>query len=529
MTITSYDKNYVYFKGTSTEAAKIGGFWVQSKNQWKVPISKKVVDELNSPILKDLKQSLDKYTNLMYTIKNKSDTDGDTRLRPYQRVDVEFLTMRQNGAVFNEQRTGKTPTTLLAVKDRMNKGVIVCPAGLKLNWSREAQQWIRKSSTVISGTKKKRVRLYQTFRDADSGLLILSYETLRADITYFDFEFDVLIVDEAHRLRNYQTRQSKAIYTIGKKAKHVFALTGTPAVNHPSDVFGILKLLRPTKYTSYWNFVDRYFGYTISRFGREILSLKKHRVDEFTELLDTVSVQRKRVDVMKWIPPITHRQIPLELSDTQKRYYTQLVDTYRYDENVVPNAVALLTRLRQVCLDTGLITEKESSPKGDFVKEYIHDNDESVIVFSSFTSFLKKLHSEIKNSVLLTGEQTQAEKQAAVDKMQKGEAKVMLANVVAGGLGWTLDKVDTIIFTDKSFNPINNEQAQDRIVPTVEKDYGAKQIITLTMLGTLENNIEQLLAAKQDIIQYVNNYGLNRLVHLDGEDYNINALGDSCS
>jgi SNF2 family DNA or RNA helicase len=181
-------------------------------------------------------------------------------------------------------------------------------------------------------------------------------------------------------------------------------------------------------------------------------------------------------------------------------------------------------------LDTGLITEHQSSPKEDFIKEYISDNTDSVIVFSSFTSFLKKLHSKIPGSVLLTGEQTQAEKQAAVDKMQKGEATVMLANVVAGGLGWTLDKVDTIIFTDKSFNPINNEQAQDRIVPTVQAlKYGAKQIITLIMSDTLEANIEKLLATKQDIIQYVNNYGLNRLVDLDGEDYNISALGDSCS
>ena len=474
------------------------------------------------------RSELDKYHNLVYTIKNKNDTHGDTRLRPYQRVDVEFLKMRKNAAVFNEQRTGKTPTTLLAVKSRMNKGIIVCPAGLKLNWSREAQAWINRSSTVVSGNKKRRTRLYKEFAEADKGILILSYETLRSDLTLVDMPYDVLIVDEAHRLRNYRTKQSGAVYDIAKQAQHVFALTGTPAVNHPADIFGILKLLRPKKYTSYWNFVERYFGYEQSRFGREILRLKPQMVEEFTDVLDTVSVQRKRVDVMKWIPPIVQRQIPLELSDVQTRYYKQLMETYRYDDNVVPNAIALLTRLRQVCLDTGLITEQDSSPKADFIKEYIADNNESVLVFSSFTSFLNKLQAEIPDSVLLTGEQTQAEKQAAVDKMQKGEAKVMLANVVAGGLGWTLDKVDTIIFTDKSFNPINNEQAQDRIVPTQDAEYGTKQIITLTMQDTLEANIEQLLAAKQDIIQYVNNYGLNRLVDLDGEEYHINTLGDNC-
>ena len=508
----------------------MGGVWVNGRKLWKVPISKPVVDALATDyVLKDLKRDIDNYHNLVYNIKNKSDTNGDPRLRPYQRVDVEFLSMRKNAAVFNEQRTGKTPTILLAVKDRMNKGIIVCPAGLKLNWSREIQRWIHRDSLVVSGTKKKRLKLYQQFKDSDKAILIISYETLRADIAEFGVEFDVLIVDEAHRLRNYKTQQSKALLTLSKLAKHVFPMTGTPAVNHPADVFGILKLLRPTKYSSYWNFIDRYFGYEQTRFGREILSLKKHRIEEFTEVLNSISVQRKRNDVMQWIPPITHRTIPLELSDVQKRYYTQLVDTFRYDENVVPNAVALLTRLRQICLHTGLITEHESSPKADFIKEYLSDNAESILVFSSFTSFLKKLHAELPGSVLLTGEQTQAEKQEAVDKIQRGEAKIMLANVVAGGTGWTLDKVDTIIFTDKSFNPIDNEQAQDRIVPTVkDATYGAKQIITLTMQETLEANIEQLLEAKQNIIQYVNNYGLNRLVDLDGEEYNISTLGDNC-
>lgn len=529
--ITDYDTDFIYFTATSKEAAEVGAIWVTGRKQWKLPISKTVVDTLSENYqLKNLKRNLDNYHNLVYNIKSKSDTTGDPRLRPYQRVDVEFLSMRKNAAVFNEQRTGKTPTILLAVKDRMRKGIIVCPAGLKLNWSREAQKWISRSSIVVSGTKKQRNRLYQTFRDSDSDILILSYETLRADIEEFAAEFDVLIVDEAHRLRNYKTKQSKALYSLSKKAKHVFLLTGTPAVNHAADVFGILRILRPTKYGSYWNFIDRYFGYEQTRFGRDILSLKPHRLAEFTDMLNSISVQRKRNDVMKWIPPITHRTIPLELSATQKRYYTQLIDTYRYDENIVPNAIALLTRLRQTCLDTGLITDTPSSPKADFIKEYIGDNSDSVIVFSSFTSFLKQLHSEIPDSVMLTGEQTQAEKQAAVDKMQKGEAKLMLANVVAGGLGWTLDKADTIIFTDKSFNPINNEQAQDRIVPTVDDlSYGAKQIITLTMQDTLEANIEQLLAAKQNIIQFVNNYGLNQLVDLDGTEYNINAWGDNRS
>ncbi len=530
--IDSYDDNFIYIRATSRQASQFDGVWVQSKKLWKVPISKQVIDDLRKLThvsgLKPLEKELDNYLTMCDNIKGKKDTNGDSRLRPYQRVDVEFLTMRKNAAVFNEQRTGKTPTILLAVKDRMRKGIIVCPAGLKLNWSREAQIWINRTATVVSGSPAKRKAIYKQFKEATESIIILSYETLRIDVALLDTAFDVLIIDEAHRLRNYRTKQSLAVLELSRKANHVFPMTGTPAVNHPADVFGIIRLLRPKKYTSYWNFVDRYFGSTVGRFGREVLSLKKERIPEFTELLNSISVQRKREDVMQWIPPITRRTISLETDPAQQRYYNQILETFRYDDKVIPNHIAQLTRLRQVCLDPGLLDLKAKSPKAEFIKEYLEDNDEPIVVFSSFTSFLKRLKDEIPEALLLTGEQSSAEKQAAVDKMQKGEARVMLANIVAGGVGWTLDKVDTVIFTDKSFNPIDNEQAQDRIVPTVKAlKYEAKQIITLTMSNTLEGNIEMLLEAKENIIQYVNNYGLNQLVDLDGEDYNISAVGDT--
>lgn len=472
--------------------------------------------------IKTLYEKLDNYDKLCYNIKSKEDTIGDIRLRPYQRVDVEFLEQRTSAAVFNEQRTGKTPTVLIATKDRTTKGIIVCPAGLRLNWQNEIKTWLNEDSIVIGGTKIKRKKLYKAFEEESTKYLIISYETLRSDIELFTSKFDTLIVDEAHRLRNYKTQQSKAVYKLGAKAKSVFPMTGTPAVNHPSDVFGILKLLRPKKYSSYWNFIDRYFGYIETRFGKELLGFKKKRFDEIMELISSVSVQRKRRDVMQWIPAITRRTIDLEISSTQNKYYNQVLREFRYEDNDIPNAIAQLVRLRQVCLETSLLDLKQSSPKQDFIVEYIKDNpNETVLVFSLFTSFLYTLHEKFPDAVLLTGRQTLNEKQNSVDQIQSGNAKLIFSNIIAGGTGWTLDEVDTIIFTDKSYAPTNNEQAEDRIVPTREhEDYKAKQIISLVMKNTIEGNIEELLKMKVNIVKFVNDYGLNSLVNLDEIEYN---------
>ena len=108
-----------------------------------------------------------------------------------------------------------------------------------------------------------------------------------------------------------------------------------------------------------------------------------------------------------------------------------------------------------------------------------------------------------------------AEKDENIKAFQSGKARVLLANIKAGGVGFTLDKADTTIFLDRSYNPVDNDQAADRFIPTRQnKRYGAKQIIDLVINGSIENNINKLLEKKQNIISYVNDYSKKGLVKL---------------
>jgi SNF2 family DNA or RNA helicase len=531
MEYVTYDDNFIYVRGTTKEMMALNADFVKSKNAYKLPINYYTASDVwehtqDEEMLGLIKQEQAKYKQIK-NIKSKDDIVGDERLRPYQRVDVEMIKQHPSVAIFNEQRTGKTPTILLATKPLLGKGIVVCPSSLKLNWKSEYENWLnRTDAEVVSGTPKKRAATYDRFVNGDTNFMIMSYETLRQDLTRLlpSFTFDVLIVDEAHRLRNYLSKQSISLYYLGKKAKHIYPMTGTPAVNHPSDVFGILKLLQPNKFTSYWQFVERYFGYVEGRFGRDLLDLKKDKVDEFTELLDMYSTQRKRSEVMKWIPKIHKRPVFLELGPKQKKHYDQIIKEFSYGENIIPNVIAQLTRLRQVCLDPALLQLDGESPKTHFLLEFLEDNDGKVIVFSVFSSFLKKLKEIIPNSELLIGEMNEEQKSAAVYNIQYGNTRVLLSNIQVGGTGWTLDNVDTVIFTDRSFNPVDNDQAADRFIPTNPNTiYGAKQIIDLVMDNTIERKIARLLMDKLSIIKYVNNYGLNALVNYDERENNNNA------
>jgi SNF2 family DNA or RNA helicase len=531
MKLIEIDKDYVYFESDLRTAIKLGATFCDSGGFWKIPITLHSVRDLYN-LMKDdellnLLNRLDKYYTQVKLIKTQDDTKGDERLRPYQRVDIQFIKSRQNVGIFNEQRTGKTPTILLSLGDN-KKNLIVCPSGLKLNWNREYHKWLGKENVaVVSGTPKTREQLYKNFKMLDDYTLIISYETLRNDLDKFMKyvkEIDALVIDEAHRLRNHNTKQSRALIKLSKICKYVYPMTGTPAVNHPSDVFGILRVMKPSKYTSYWNFVDRYFTTQDGYFGRQLGGFRKDRASEFQGLLNVLSTQRKRREVMKWLPKIDNRVIELELTNKQKSLINEIVELQRYNGNVIPNAIAQLMRLRQATLDPELIGVKDSSPKEQFIYEYIEDNpDEKIVIFSVFTSFLNKLKDKLGDKAkMLTGEQTQTQKQASVDAIQRGNCNVLLANIIAGGVGWTLDKVDTLIFTDISYNPIDNQQAQDRIVPTQEgKEYGAKQIIKLQMAKSIDKSIDLMVNSKVDIIKFVNDYGINSLVNYTQVEYNI--------
>lgn len=535
MEIINYDNNFIYLTAKTKEANAIGAHYLASKKAFRVPLTVKSIEEItkytSTKSISELYQSLVDNKNKLLEIKKKSNPSIDPGLlRPYQAVDVEFLTNKDSAAVFNEQRTGKTPTILTTIKDA-KKVIVVCPSSLKTNWNREIDDWVEPSKTaVVKGSKNKRYDLYNKFNNTELRFLVMGYETLRQDIDHVVEvikDIDVLIVDEAHRLRNYKSKQSKALYRLRRLSKRVFPMTGTPAVNHPSDVFGILKLLEPDKYTSYWQFIERYFGYNEGRFGRELLDVRKDREDEFQEILETNSVQRKRRDVMRWIPKIMLRDIYIDLNDAQKRHIKKITEEFMVGDIEIPNVIAQITRLRQVSLDPGLLELNGKSAKTEFIKDFLEDNDGKVVIFSAFTSYLKRLKEELSlDCALLTGEQTQEEKQAAVDAVQLGSKRVLLSNIQVGGTGWTLDNIDTIIFTDRSFNPIDNAQAEDRIVPTnPNKVYGAKQIITLIAEDSIEKNIERLLKRKINIIKFVNDYGMNALVELEkGENNNGTSI-----
>jgi SNF2 family DNA or RNA helicase len=195
---------------------------------------------------------------------------------------------------------------------------------------------------------------------------------------------------------------------------------------------------------------------------------------------------------------------------------------YEEDGDVMVNAssvLAQLTRLRQVCLAPSLLDIKAPSAKEEFLMEWLQDNPEPVIIFSQFTSYLKKLQKTIaekldENVVMINGELSGKQKDQSVKQFQSGESRILLANIEAAGVGFTLDKAEVTIFLDKHFNTVYNEQAEDRMVPVSKERTHAMTVISLVATNTYDEKIEKILSHKKDIVEVINSGGLRAIDRL---------------
>jgi len=141
---------------------------------------------------------------------------------------------------------------------------------------------------------------------------------------------------------------------------------------------------------------------------------------------------------------------------------------------------------------------------------------EPFIVMTMFSSYFELVKGDLeklgKRVAIIDGSVSKQARQRVVEMFQKGKIDILLANIIAAGTGLTLDRADTIVFMDKSFSPADNEQAQDRIVPTTEDRYHPINIISFVAEGTVDERINDILERKEDLTKMINKPELFREV-----------------
>jgi SNF2 family DNA or RNA helicase len=449
-------------------------------------------------------------------------------LRPYQEEDVIFLSNRNRAACFNEQRTGKTPILLTVIERRkLDKILIICPKSAIPVWKGEIKKWTPQyyaKTTLITGT---RTRKEKQVNEWESGIIIISYDSFKATKKSNGLLYEILakspnaiIIDEAHRIQNRKTAVTKALF-LTLRIKIRYALTGTAVLNRAYKIWPILHWLYPEYFRGYWKFIKEYFysrEMTNPQTGKEFIKegiIRQDKKTQLWELLNKFCTQRKRKDVMPWLPKKDPIPIILEPTSLQIKYLNEMQEYYELEESeevIAQNKLTQLMYYRMICLDPGVLKLKSRSPKNDWIMDYIDDYpEEKILIFSFFTSYLKKLKARIVDAGykvdLIDGSVSETRREEIVDQFQNHDTRILLLQIATAKEALTLDAATTEIFPDR-YPPIGAiEQAEDRFIATTpEKADKPHKIFQLILEGTYDETIDQMLRELKNEIEIINDF-----------------------
>ena len=305
----------------------------------------------------------------------------------------------------------------------------------------------------------------------------------------------MIAFDEIHKAKNPNSQQGKGLLKI--KADIMVAMSGTPLMNSPLDLYVPLKWLGYEKH-NFYQFKNRYAimgGYG----GYQVVGYKN--LAELQSVLDSIMIRRLKKDVLD-LPEKVYITEYVEMGEAQEKIYDEVLAAVRKNIDKIalsPNPLAQLIRLRQATGYTGILSSDiQESAKLDRLEELVEDAVESgdkVIIFSNWTEMIAPAFERLKkyNPAVITGETK--DRVAEQNKfMNDDSCKVIMGTTGAMGTGLTLTAGSTVIFLDSPWNRANKEQAEDRA-----HRIGTKSnitIITLVTKGTIDERIEELIYQK---------------------------------
>ncbi len=442
----------------------------------------------------------------------------DKLLRDYQKFGISWFQFLDrfgfSGILADEMGLGKTlqVLTFLATKKNTGPALIICPSSLIYNWEEEIQHFFpnKLSYLIIDGKKELRTELIKQI--PNYRLAITSYNMAHLDKEEYEkITVDYCIIDEAQHIKNKSAKRTRSIKDIS--AKNRIAISGTPIENNLTELWSIFDFLMPGFLGTHKEFRDL-FEIPINGFDRKTakktLKTLKDRVSPFI-------LRRTKAKVIRELPPKTEQIIRLELTEKQKSVYLETLKNVKTGtleaiqnkgvQNTYMDFLAALTRLRQVCLHTGLVMPQEEPNETDSIKlkalieliEEAMDSHHRVLVFSQFVQMLKLIRQEFHRQEIeyLYLDGKTRNRMSLVNQFNNSDIPVFLISLRAGGVGLNLTGADAVILFDPWWNPAVENQAIDRAHRIGQ--HNPVHVYRLITRGTIEDKIHILQKQKQGV------------------------------
>ena len=444
---------------------------------------------------------------------------------PYQEEGIRFGLYKRAVLIGDEMGLGKTMQAIgLAVLKKeifgFSKVLVVTLASLKDQWQREIERFTDEKAEVIAGTARARKRQYS---EDDSLFKITNYEAVLRDVTIISrFKPDLIILDEAQRIKNFETKTAEAVKSLPRQ--HALVLTGTPLENKLEDIYSIAQFLDPELLSPLWKFAADHFLLSRHKKGK-ILGYRN--LEKLHNKLQPLVIRRRKEEVLDDLPEQLVNDYYLDLHETQaeihagySRSLLPLINKKFLTPMDLRKIQVLLLKMRQVCDSTHLIDrETNISPKLDelatILDELVVENNRKVVIFSEWTTMTFLIGKHLSKVgipfVELSGRVPVKKRQSLIDEFSTNpECKVFLSTD-AGGTGLNLQAADCVINFELPWNPAKLNQRIGR-VNRIGQQSKCVNVINLITKSSIEMRIMAGIQLKGELFSGVFDGGVDEVM-----------------
>lgn len=460
-------------------------------------------------------------------IKNKYEANPElldkltqAKLYPYQKLGVLFAAKAGRCLIADEMGLGKTIQSLatceLLIKEfHVEKILIVCPTSLKYQWKSEIKKFTGRDALVIEGMPHLRKQKYQT----ENIYKIISHHVVKNDISEIaSFNPDLVILDEAQRIKNWKTKLAQSVKNIS--SKYALVLTGTPLENKIEEIHSIMQFVDNFRLGPLYKFL--HYHQVTDDFGKVI---GYEHLNEINKTLSAVLVRRTKKEIADQLPDRIDNNYFVQMTKEQSKLHTdyydgvcRLVDKWRrfkfLSEEDRQRLLIFLGCMRMVSDSTYILDQKtrHDTKIGELMtilNEIFERENQKIVIFSQWERMTRLVAQEldaigIKYEYLHGGIPSNKRGQLLDNFRDDPESRVFLSTD-AGGTGLNLQSASYIINLDIPWNPAVLEQRIARVHRLGQKN--TVNVINFISTGSIEQRILALLGFKKSVFEGVLDMG----------------------
>lgn len=394
-------------------------------------------------------------------------------LRRYQKFGVNYILHQRKVLLGDEMGLGKTIQAIATMVALRNQGekhfIVVCPASVLINWCREIEKFCDIQPIKVHGSKRQSG--FKDWRD-HGGIAVTTYETTSLFEIPESLKCGLVVVDEAHYIKNPDAKRTNNTKRLCKHADRLLFMTGTALENNIDEMIRLIHILNP-------DIANKIKGMKMMPFA-----------PLFRETIAPVYYRRRREDVLSELPELLENEEWCEMGyKEQWKYYECLSkEGHNYHE------------IRQVSWNVDDLHDSSKASRMLEIIEEAKEEGRKVIIFSFYLDTIRKISKLLGNQCteIINGSVSPKHRQEIIDEYELAPAgTVLLSQIMAGGTGLNIQSASVVIICEPQIKPSIESQAISRAYRMGQ----SRNVLVYRLLcsNTIDERITDILARKTNV------------------------------